>query len=102
VVCTGVPNRLGTFLAVTAGMSRAASPAVKIGLMLAVLLITGARVLGSDVPTCTREIARCLSACRAVCARRITENERRAKSAVQGTGSADAISPPLASAGLSR
>jgi hypothetical protein len=60
-------------------MSRAASPVVKVGLLLAVLLAAGAKARASDVPACTREIQRCLSACRAVCARRITGNEREAK-----------------------
>ena len=75
-------------------MSRASSPAIKIGLLLAVVLITGARVRASDVPTCTREIARCLSACRAVMARRLSENERRAKGPVRGAGLAGTYGPP--------
>ncbi len=75
-------------------MSRAASPAVKIGLLLAVLLITGAKLRAGDVTTCSRELARCLAACRAVCARRITENERKAKGPARDADLAATIAPP--------
>jgi hypothetical protein len=60
-------------------MFRGASPLFKVGLLAAVIVITGARLRAKDIMTCTREITRCLSACRAVCARRIAENEREAK-----------------------
>jgi hypothetical protein len=79
-------------------MSRAASPFVKVGFLLAVLLMTGARVRTADAPACTREITRCLSACRAVCGRRISENERLSKQPVRGGGSAGSPFPPLTAA----
>ena len=75
-------------------MSRAASPAVKFGLLLAVLLITGAKLRAGDVTTCSREIARCLAACRAVCARRITENERKSKGPARDADSVGTTAPP--------
>jgi hypothetical protein len=75
-------------------MSRAASPAVKFGLLLAVLLITGAKMRAGDVTTCSREIARCLAACRAVCARRITENERKSNGPARDVDSAGTTAPP--------
>jgi hypothetical protein len=60
-------------------MSRAASPIVKVGLILAVIVIGGAKVRTNDLPACSQEVTRCLAACRAVCARRITDAERIAK-----------------------
>jgi hypothetical protein len=60
-------------------MFRGSSPLLKVGLLAAVIVVTGARLRAKDMVTCTREIARCLSACRAVVARRISENEREQK-----------------------
>jgi hypothetical protein len=60
-------------------VSRTASPIVKAGLILAVILIAGAKVRTNDLPSCSQEVTRCLAACRAVCARRLTDAERIAK-----------------------
>ena len=60
-------------------MYRGPSPLLKAGLLVTVVLLTGARLRAKDIATCTREIARCLSACRAVVSRRIHDNEREAK-----------------------
>lgn len=60
-------------------MYRGPSPLLKASLLVAVVLLTGARLRAKDMATCSREIARCLSACRAVVSRRIADNEREAK-----------------------
>jgi hypothetical protein len=60
-------------------MFRGDSPLLKAGLLVAVILLTGARLRAKDIATCSREIARCLSACRAVVSRRIADNERESK-----------------------
>lgn len=67
------------FLCLTVMSRAASSPILKASLLLAVLVIGVARVRTADLPGCNQEITRCLSACRAVCARRITDNERTAK-----------------------
>ena len=59
-------------------MSRATSPLVKAALIAAVMLVCAARVRAVD-PKCTQEINRCLAACRAVCSRRIVENDRASR-----------------------
>ena len=64
-------------------MSRAASPVVKVGLLLIVLTVAGAKVRAGNLPICTQEFQRCLAACRAVCSRRIADNEREAKRPVR-------------------
>jgi hypothetical protein len=48
-------------------------------LILAVILLAGAKVRAIDLPSCSQEVTRCLAACRAVCARRLTDAERVAK-----------------------
>jgi hypothetical protein len=60
-------------------VSRAASPLIKIGLVLTVILVGYARVRAKELPASNQEITRCLAACRAVCARRIADAERTAK-----------------------
>jgi len=73
-------------------MSRAAAPAVRAALILAALFVCAARVRAADLPNCTQEIHRCLAACRAVCARRLSEHERRMKSPIrslEGAGAHD-------------
>ena len=64
-------------------MSRAASPVEKVGFLLIVLMVAGAKVRAGELPQCTQEIQRCLAACRAVCSRRIADNEREAKRPVR-------------------
>lgn len=74
----------GIGLALTLCVSRTASPIIKAGLILAVLLLGAARVRARDLPSCSQEITRCLAACRAVCSRRLVDNERLAKFPVRG------------------
>lgn len=64
-------------------MSRAVSPVVKAGLIAIAMLVCGSRVRATDLPGCSQEITRCLSACRAVCMRRIADNDRSTKMPVQ-------------------
>jgi hypothetical protein len=47
-------------------------------LILAVIVIAGARVRGGDLPSCSQEITRCLAACRAIASRRLAEHSRDA------------------------
>jgi hypothetical protein len=67
-------------------MSRAASPIVKAGLILAVIVIAGAKVRGTDLPSSSQEVTRCLAACRAVCSRRLIDAERTATLTSRSTG----------------
>jgi hypothetical protein len=71
------------------GMARAASPIIKVGLLLAVLMVCGARVRATDIPSCSQEITRCLSACRAVCSRRLADHTREEHMTKTAYGSLD-------------
>ncbi len=42
------------------------------------LFVAGARVRGADLPTCSQEITRYLSVCRAVCSRQHADESRDA------------------------
>ena len=57
-------------------MSRAAVPVLKAMLFVIAVVVCGARIRATDLPSCTLDITRCLSACRAVCMRRIAHNDR--------------------------
>jgi hypothetical protein len=52
---------------------------VKATLILAVIVIGCVKVRAKDLSTSGQEVTRCLAACRAVCARRLTDAERGAK-----------------------
>lgn len=68
----------GTYIAPACDVSRAASPFVKLVLILAVSVMAAARVRGVDLPSCSQEITRCLAVCRAVCSRQLAEESRNA------------------------
>jgi hypothetical protein len=55
-------------------------------LIVAVLIIGGTRLRARDLPSCSQEVTRCLAACRAVCARRLSDAERLAKFPTRGGG----------------
>jgi hypothetical protein len=83
----------GIRLAFDVSVSRAASPVVKFGLILAVMLMSAARVRGIDLPSCSQEITRCLTVCRAVCSRQLAEESRDAHmaKALQGSVSGGSV-----------
>ena len=70
-------------------MSRAASPVVKVGFLLIVLMVAGAKIRAADLPICTQEFQRCLAACRAVCSRRLADDSRDAHMTKTFYGSVD-------------
>jgi hypothetical protein len=57
-------------------VSRAASPYIKAGLFLAVVVLGVARARGVDLPSCSKELTRCLATCRAIVSRRLAEDSR--------------------------
>jgi hypothetical protein len=68
-------------------VSRAASPFIKAGLIIAVLVIAGAKVRSiSELPSNSQEITRCLGACRAALSRRLVERERDEKNPARSSG----------------
>jgi hypothetical protein len=62
-------------------MPHAASPLLKVVLIVLTMTACGARVRAADLPARTQEINRCLAACRAMFMRRIADNERENKTA---------------------
>jgi hypothetical protein len=47
-------------------------------LFLAVVVLGVARARGVDLPSCSKELTRCLTACRAIVSRRLAEDSRDA------------------------
>lgn len=60
-------------------MSRAVVPVLKVMVFVIAVVVCGGKLRAADLPSCTLEITRCLSACRAVCMRRINHNDRCAQ-----------------------
>jgi hypothetical protein len=51
-------------------------PYLKVGLILAVVVVGVARMRGIDIPSRGQEFTRCLAACRAIVSRRLAEEDR--------------------------